>query len=95
MATQLYLAFGFGVVFLLIVVMVALRDKPLSQQQMDLVRPIQAIALAGIAAIIPGFLEIDSKGVNYSLRAGGALAVFVLVYLVNPAGRLSKAKGGK
>jgi hypothetical protein len=33
-----------------------------------------------VGAAIPGFLEIDFPGV----RAGGALAIFALIFLANP-----------
>ena len=39
---------------------------------------------AGIAAILPGFLEISGKILEITIRAGGAIAVFVLVYKFNP-----------
>jgi hypothetical protein len=46
-----------------------------------------AIACAGIAAVIPGFLHIQMQPtISTVIRAGGALAVFVLVYFFNPPG---------
>lgn len=39
---------------------------------------------AGIAAIIPGFLEIDLRWLRNTIRAGGAIAVFVIIYSKNP-----------
>jgi hypothetical protein len=47
-------------------------------------RLVMGLAVAGIAAAIPGFLEIHLRWLRNSLRAGGALGVFVLVYLYNP-----------
>ena len=36
--------------------------------------------------MIPGFLELSMKtGTNFALRAGGALAVFVVLYFWSPA----------
>jgi tetratricopeptide (TPR) repeat protein len=50
---------------------------------------ILAISASGVAAVIPGFLSVDiqrklgDKG-NVGIRAGGAIAVFVLVYVISP-----------
>ena len=43
-------------------------------------RVITALGGALVGAAIPGFLEIDFPGV----RAGGALAIFALIFLANP-----------
>jgi hypothetical protein len=44
-------------------------------------RPL-ALAAAGVAALIPGFIDVKYKGL---IRAGGALAVFVVVFFLPPA----------
>lgn len=43
-----------------------------------------AIALAAIAAIIPGLLNVESRFQKFSIKASGAITVFVLVWLLNP-----------
>ena len=48
-------------------------------------RVVVAISMAGISAIIPGFLHIELSWLKNSIRAGGAIAIFVLIYAVNPA----------
>lgn len=45
-------------------------------------RTILAAATSGFVTSIPGLLKIELGG---WLRASGALAVFILVFLVNPA----------
>jgi hypothetical protein len=52
-----------------------------SSAQFFVFRLILAMGAAGIGSILPGFLNIES-GVA---KAGGALGLFVLVYLLNPA----------
>lgn len=52
-----------------------------SSAQFFVFRLILALGAAGIGAILPGFLHIDT-GVA---KAGGALALFTLVFLLNPA----------
>lgn len=45
-----------------------------------------ALAAGGTAAVIPGLLETNlSHGQVLAIRAGGALAVFVIVYFYSPA----------
>ena len=44
-------------------------------------RAVLALAAGTLGAIIPGFLNVQFKG---RLRAGGAVALFVLVYMINP-----------
>ncbi len=50
-------------------------------------RIVLALAAAGVAAFIPGFLSVILSG---WLRAGGAMAVFVIVYFFSPASLISK-----
>lgn len=50
-----------------------------------IIRVIVALAASSISIALPGFIELqtDSKTAPI-VKAGGALAVFVLVYLFNP-----------
>lgn len=43
-----------------------------------------AMGLAGVAAIIPGFIQVDWRK-RFGIAAGGALAVFVAVYFFKPS----------
>ena len=78
---QLLLAFGFGVVFVttLIVLAVAIPNPPATT--FYIFRVVIALAAAGVGAVIPGLLIVH---VGKVVRAGGALGLFVLVYLINP-----------
>lgn len=53
--------------------------------QYQVFRIVLTLACAGVAAVIPGFLALRTDTAGLLIRAGGALAVFVLVYLQNPA----------
>jgi len=53
-----------------------------AQQNNDLSKTLLALAAAGVATTLPGFLNFE---INNFVKAGGALAAFVLVFLVNPA----------
>jgi hypothetical protein len=78
--------FIFGVVFVATLLVLAIKVPNPTEPQFFVFRIVLALAAAGVAAIIPGFLNIESKTVLYVIRAGGALGVFLLVYLVNPPG---------
>ncbi len=75
-------AFAFGVLFAVIMVIVAVVIPNPSDFQYFVFRTLLALAAGGIAAFIPGFLNLQW---DTRIRAGGALAVFVLVYMANPA----------
>jgi hypothetical protein len=80
------LAFTFGVVFVAALLVFALFVPNPTIQQFEIVRIILALAAGGVAAIIPGFLNLQvGAGTHLTLRAGGALAVFAIVYFYSPA----------
>src|SRR5262245_15907864 len=80
--TQQRAAFGFGVVFIVATLALAIAFPNPTLFQFTVFRIVLALAAAGVAAMIPGFIELQ---VSEWIRAGGALAVFVLVYFYNPA----------
>jgi hypothetical protein len=80
--TQKLTAFIFGVVFVVVLIVLAIAFPNPTPFQYTVFRVILALASAGVAAMIPGFLEIE---VPNWIRAGGALAVFIVVYFYNPA----------
>jgi hypothetical protein len=47
-------------------------------------RVVVSFATATLGATIPGFLEIGWSGRGLAIRAGGALALFVLTFLYTP-----------
>lgn len=77
-------AFALGGIFVIVLLLVALVVPNPTEFQLFVFRVILALAAAGVAALIPGFFHIESKTALYAVRAGGALGVFLLVYLVNP-----------
>lgn len=77
------LAFGFGVVFVSVILAIALLQPNPTQFSYTIFRIVMALAAAGVGAVLPGFLEVSFR--NW-LRAGGALALFVVVYFFAPAG---------
>lgn len=74
--------FAFGVIFISILLALVLLFPHLSPEAYTVFRIIIALAAAGIGAVIPGILDVEMKGL---LRAGGAMALFVIVYFFSPA----------
>lgn len=74
--------FVFGVVFaitFLIFAIVIPRPTPFAY---TVFRIILALSAAGVAATIPGLIVVE---LSFGIRAGGAMAVFVIVFFFNPA----------
>jgi hypothetical protein len=83
---QTLLAFAFGIVFILSVLALAVFIPHPSPEQFEVFRIVMALAAGGVAAVIPGLLHLNlSRGQGLAVRAGGALAVFVIVYFYSPA----------
>jgi hypothetical protein len=84
---ELILAFLFGVIFCSVLAYAGLRKEPITTDsgQFFFLRVLAALSAAGVASVIPGFLHVQlSPARILQLRAGGALAVFAIVYFVNP-----------
>lgn len=83
---QTILCFGFGAVFILLLIGIALCVPNPTAFQYVIFRTVLALAGGAAVATFPGFIEL--KLGNW-LRAGGALAVFAVLYLINPAQQLA------
>lgn len=70
-----------GVVFLVTILIIVLAVPNPTPIQLWVFRAIVAVAAAGFAAFVPGALNVQVS--NY-VKAGGAIGVFVIVYLFNP-----------
>lgn len=88
--TSHIIATSSGIVSLVFLSLIALFVPEPTLFQSFIFRTIMALAAAGFGATIPGFFHIElpiwQKGF---IHAGGALAMFVLVYLINPASVVS------
>lgn len=85
-------AFIFGVVFIATMLVIALAVPNPTPTQFMIFRTILAICVAGAAALVPGFLEVQ---VGKWVRAGGAMAVFVIIYFFSPAKLAASGKTAK
>jgi hypothetical protein len=77
--------FVLGVVFVLLLLVLAIAFPEPTAFQYLIFRTILALAAGGIAALVPGMLDLAMSGAGFALRACGALAVLVLVYFYSPA----------
>ncbi|MFM8443327.1 MAG: hypothetical protein ACKN9W_08300 [Methylococcus sp.] len=86
---QLITGLVIGIIFaLLILALVVLIPSP-TPSQFFVFRGLFAFSLAAVAAIIPGLLNVESRFNKFSVKATGAIAVFVLVWLLNPPALIS------
>lgn len=79
--------FVFGVVFVFGLLALAIAFPKPTAFQYTVFRIVLALAASGVAAFLPGFVEVD---VNRWLRAGGAIAVFVIIYFFSPANLITE-----
>lgn len=87
------LALVFGISFIVIMIVLALKFPEPTPFQYNVFRIVLSLAAAGVAAMLPGFIHLETEpGFGVLIQAGGALAIFVLVYFYNPARLISPEK---
>ena len=70
-----------GVVMYLVV-----RNQPFADPNLvRLLRIVLSVAAGILGATIPGFLDVEWKGGGFIIRAGGALALFVITFFGSPS----------
>ena len=75
----------FGFLFISIMLMVAILLPNPTVFQIFIFRVVLSLAASGIGALIPGFLNVEMKKEHlFFIRAGGAIALFLIVYFLNP-----------
>ncbi|MBO9560711.1 MAG: DUF4019 domain-containing protein [Caulobacter sp.] len=75
------IAFVFGAIFIITILAFATLVKDPSSTAIWTYRVILALAAGGVAAILPGFIDVKYKSF---VQAGGAIGVFVLVLMAFP-----------
>ena len=66
-------------------VFLLIRNTPISDPKLFFVlRVVLSFSAATLGATIPGFLNVDWSGKGLTLRAGGALALFLLTFVYTP-----------
>ena len=88
---MVYIASGFGVAFILMLLLIAVFCPNPTSFQCLVFRVVLALAAAGVAAMISGFLTVH---VGTVIKASGAIAVFVIIYFFNPAALVVNPEAG-
>lgn len=86
-----WMPLGMGTFFTLVILGLVVFIPCPTSSQFGIFHIIISISAAGLAAVIPGFLEVEQKGI---WRAGGALAVFALVFFGKPEKAFASDKCG-
>ncbi|WP_047552190.1 hypothetical protein [Methylotenera sp. G11] len=81
---QLITGLVIGVLFALVILVLVVFIPNPTLSQFFVFRGLFAISLAAVAAIIPGLLNVESRFNQFSVKATGAIAVFILVWMLNP-----------
>lgn len=79
--------FAIGVAFVATLILIALFVPEPKPFPIFIFRVVLALGAGALGALIPGFIEVKFR--NW-LRAGGAIALFVIVYLINPPELISE-----
>lgn len=79
---QKWVACALGLFFVIVMIGIAIVFPSPSPFQYVVFRVVLAIAVAGVAVMIPGLIDID---ISTTVRASGAIAVFVIIYFFSPA----------
>jgi HEAT repeat protein len=79
------LVFSIAVIVVLFILILSLREKPFPDPNIVvMLRTILSLAVSVLGAVVPGFLHVGWKKGGFALRAGGALALFVLTFFGTP-----------
>jgi uncharacterized integral membrane protein len=89
---QIVAAAAFGKIILLLILAIAIFIPAPTEFQYQVFRITLALAAASVAAMIPGILDVQ---IAPAIRAGGAMAVFAVVYFFSPAQPLAVASQGE
>ena len=77
-------------------VFLLVRNQPIADPKLFFVlRVVLSFSAATLGATIPGFLDIRWSGSNLAIRAGEALALFVLTFLYTPDLVTKQGQGGQ
>src|SRR5271156_5704689 len=74
-----------GLVVIALAVFLLVRNEPIADPKLFFIlRVIISFSAAVLGATIPGFLDVKWSGGGMAIRAGGALALFVLTFIFTP-----------
>ncbi len=85
---QIIATFAFGIVFIVAMTVLAFAFPNPTAIQYLVMRIVLALSSAGVAGMLTGFIAVEIPSIAGAaplVKAGGALAVFVIVYFRSPA----------
>ena len=83
------IAFGFGIVFLIVLLVIADKYPIPTPFQSSIFRLLLALVAAGVGAMLPGIIHLDlTLPGHLTIGAGGALAMFVMAYFFDPGAKI-------
>lgn len=84
-AWERLLGFAIAILWIGVVAFLIIRNEPIADPNFAIFIRIILSFMAGIlGAVIPGFLKISMRGPGFVIRAGGALALFVISFFFTP-----------
>jgi hypothetical protein len=85
-----------GLVIVGLVVFLLIRNEEIADPRLFFaLRLVLSFGTAVLGATIPGFLSVGWSAGGLTVRAGGALALFVLTYLYTPDLATTRGQGGQ
>ena len=78
------LAPAIGIVLLVPVLYLTFASETLNSDQFFVIKLVASLAAAGVASVIPGFVRLDLPVGQMLIRAGGAVAIFLIVWFTAP-----------
>jgi hypothetical protein len=83
-AWEKIVGFSFGVVFVIVMLVINVLIPNPTSTQYEAFKVVLALAAAGIGGILTGFIHVEGTFNKIAIRAGGALALFLVIYLAHP-----------
>jgi hypothetical protein len=85
-----------ALVIVALTVFLLIRNQPIADPALFFaLRVVLSFSAAALGATIPGFLNVAWSGAGVAIRAGGALALFVLTFIYTPNLVTNQAQGGQ
>ncbi len=76
---------GFGVIFISVILVITVIEPDPSSTQYAIYKTILALAAAGVGGILAGTIHVKGAVLKWTIKAGGAIALFVIVYFFSPS----------
>lgn len=77
--------FVFGVVFITALLSITVLIPDPTPTQYAIFKTILALAAAGVGGVLAGAIHVEGSIQKWSIRAGGAIALFVIVFFFTPS----------